>query len=180
MPLRRGARHHGVGERAGRGRIGSGCLFVKSPLSPGPWWRRSDGGARRALSNEMASNIVVVVRGICVGRIGRGWLGAARVTREINYTLLEVLTSDRTPEADSAAGRASSPPSAPSPRCPFYRCGVLLFSDDENRLRFFFSRERLCTSAASTCRRCPLRCLSFYIRRYVFVLRNSNLMQFKF
>lgn len=34
--------------------------------------RRSVGGAR-ALSNEMASNIVVVVRGICVGRIGRGW-----------------------------------------------------------------------------------------------------------
>lgn len=32
----------------------------------------------------------------------KGLVGAARVTREINYTLLEVLTSDRTPEADCA------------------------------------------------------------------------------
>lgn len=31
----------------------------------------------------------------------KGLAGAARVTREINYTLLEVLTSDRIPEADS-------------------------------------------------------------------------------
>jgi len=60
-------------EGTGREGIGSGCLFAKSPLSPcGFGRRRSDGGAR-ALSNEMASNIVVVVRGICVGRIGRGW-----------------------------------------------------------------------------------------------------------
>lgn len=32
----------------------------------------------------------------------KGLVGAARVTREINYTLLEVLTSDRIPEADCA------------------------------------------------------------------------------
>lgn len=73
---KRGAAADGrEGERGEEGGIGSGCLFAKSPLSPcGFGRRRSDGGAR-ALSNEMASNIVVVVRGICVGRIGRGWQG---------------------------------------------------------------------------------------------------------
>lgn len=71
VPRRQGGRE---GKReGGEGGIGSGCLFAKSPLSPcGSGRRRSDGGVR-ALSNEMASNIVVVVRGICVGRIGRGW-----------------------------------------------------------------------------------------------------------
>jgi len=72
---RRNAAPRRAGGRDGEGGIGSGCLFAKSPLSPcGSGRRRSDGGAP-ALSNEMASNIVVVVRGICVGRIGRGWQG---------------------------------------------------------------------------------------------------------
>lgn len=68
----------------------------------------------------------------------KGLAGAARVTREINYTLLEVLTSDRTPEADCAVPRSPAPLSAAPRR------DVLLFSDDENRLRFF-SRERVPT-----------------------------------
>lgn len=72
------------------------------------------------------------------------------MTREINYTLLEVLTSDRTPEADCAV---RDPPRLFPPRR-----DVLLFSDDENRLRFF-SRERSDASVASICRRRPLRCL---------------------
>lgn len=44
----------------------------------------------------------------------KGLAGAARVTREINYTLLEVLTSDRTPEADCAPFR--DPPRLFPPR----------------------------------------------------------------
>lgn len=72
---RRNAAPRRSGGSGGEGGIGSGCLFAKSPLSPcGSERRRSDGGAR-ALSNEMASNIVVVVRGFAWGGsegVGRG------------------------------------------------------------------------------------------------------------
>lgn len=50
----------------------------------------------------MASNIVAVVRGICVKQIDEERGTGPRVTWEINYTPLKVLTSARTPETDRA------------------------------------------------------------------------------
>ena len=58
----------------------------------------------------------------------KGLAGAARVTREINYTLLEVLTSDRTPEADCVV---RDPPRLFPPRpfsyFPMMRIGFVSF-----------------------------------------------------
>jgi len=88
----------------------------------------------------------------------KGLVGAARVTREINYTLLEVLTSDRTPEADCAVRahlRVSSVP----------RRGVLLFSDDENRLRFFYRFPSAPSSMRR--RRRPLRIPEGFLEGYI-------------
>lgn len=73
---KRGVVEDGRARESGKeGRVGLvpvACSQSHPFLRCGSGRRRSDGGAR-ALSNEMASNIVVVVRGICVGRIGRGW-----------------------------------------------------------------------------------------------------------
>lgn len=59
----------------------------------------------------------------------KGLVGAVRVTREINYTLLEVLTSDRTPEADYAVHDSPSRASfaARFSYFPMMRIGFFLF-----------------------------------------------------
>lgn len=124
-----------AGGRGGEGGIGSGCLFAKSPLSLCGSGQRSDGGAR-ALSNEMASNIVVVVRGICVGRIGRGWQGPPEWHGKLIIRSWKSWSPIEYPKqtAPFAIPRASFRRATP-------RRDVLLFSDDENRLHFF-SRKR--------------------------------------
>lgn len=148
-------RRGGRAGRGGEGGIGSGCLFAKSPLSPCGSERRRK---RRRRSGTVERNGQQYCRrgpGDLRGADRKGLAGAARVTREINYTLLEVLTSDRTPEADCTV---RDPPRLFPPR---RVATVLLFSDDENRLRFF-SRERSDAPVASICRRHPLRCLPLF------------------
>lgn len=168
---RRNAAPRRAGGGGGEGGIGSGCLFAKSPLSPcGSGRRRSDGGAR-ALSNEMASNIVVVVRGICVGRIGRGWQGPPEWHGKLIIRFWKSWPPIEHPKqtAPFAIPRVSFRRIAP-------RRDVLLFSDDENRLRFF-SRERSDAPVASICRRRPLRCLPLF---ETICLEIKRLMRFNF
>jgi len=128
MEERERERGNGQGERVGL--VPVACSQSHPFLRCGPGRRRRETEALGHCRTKWPA-ILSSWSGDLRGADRKGLVGAARVTREINYTLLEVLTSDRTPEANCAVRahlRVSSVP----------RRGLLLFSDDENRLRFFY------------------------------------------